>query len=311
MTATKNPEGPGPRRSTLFVTHCSGQKDPAGGDPLTLYISDRIGAFGSECKAAGALWAILSAEYALFFPDERHEEYDTTLHFRRGQMYVCKQERCLSPPESEAHVQRLVEATRIRLTELRVRDIVYYLQAPPQWATAYLLVLHKALDNCMKEHRSAEEVLKCVETAGRIHLASGRAGLSASLALHQANRSQGGNDASDAAPPPAEAERAPGRLPRNEGARRAKYGPLREHLTSVSAGQTRVELTFHQIERVLGVRLPPTARQRREWWENEIAGSHVQAAAWREAGWMVESLDRRGERVTFVRIRAGTGKRGI
>jgi Peroxide stress protein YaaA len=99
--------------------------------------------------------------------------------------------------------------------------------------------------------------------------------------------------------------------PRNEYAPRAKYGPLRQHLASVSAGQTRVELTFHQIERVLGIRLPPTARQRREWWGNESAGSHVQAAAWREAGWMVESLDLRGERVTFVRIRAGSGRRGI
>ena len=310
MTATKNPEGPGPRRSTLFVTHCSAGKNLAGGDPPSLYTSPRVRGFCGICTAAGVLWAIVSAKHALFFPNEWHEWYDTRLSFRGGRLRVYERDDELSQPESEGHIQHLVEATRTRLTELRVREVVYYLEAPPRWATSYLLVIHKTLDRCTREHRSAEEVLKCIETAGRIHLVSGRAGLSASLALHQANRSQAGNDASDAAPLPAEAERAPGRPARNEGARRAKYGPLREHLTSTSAGQTQVQLTFQQIERVLGVKLPPTAGQRREWWGNESAGSHVQAAAWREAGWMVESVDFRSETVTFLRVRTATGKSG-
>jgi hypothetical protein len=212
----------------LFVTHCSGKKDPAGGDPLTLYVSDRVGDLGNACNAAGVPWAILSAEYALFFPNEQHDEYDTTLHFRHGQLYVCKQGRCLSPQESEAHVQHLVQAIRASLRGLGVDKVVYYLRGPRGRAVSYLLVMHRALDGCVKGHRGADEVLKCIEAAGRLRIVSGRAGLSASIALHQANRTQGGNDAVIARPLPTEEERAPGRPPWEPRASKGLDGPGRD-----------------------------------------------------------------------------------
>ena len=34
-------------------------------------------------------------------------------------------------------------------------------------------------------------------------------------------------------------------------------------------------MTFAQIERILGVALPNSARRYRPWWANEAAGTHV------------------------------------
>jgi len=180
-----------------------------------MYESKRIRRFCAWYEAAGVSWAILSAEYALFFPNEQRDDYDTTLRFRRGQLHVYRRERRLSPPESEAHVQHLIEAVRARLGGLGFDRVQFYVEG--RRPIAYLLVMHRALDGCVRGHRSADEVLKCIETAGRVHLVSGRAGLSASLALHQPNRSQAGNDASDAAPLPTQTERAPGRAPGKTG----------------------------------------------------------------------------------------------
>ena len=182
MTTANNPERAGRSRATLFVTHCSKDKNPAGGNAATMYESKRVRRFCEACNSAGVLWAIVSARHALFFPNEWHERYDTRLSFRGGQLCVYEESHPLSQVESGAHIERLVSAIRARLEELSIEKVVYYVETPPGWAVSYLLVIHRALDNCMKEHRSAEEVLKCVETAGRIHLASGMDGLSTAMA---------------------------------------------------------------------------------------------------------------------------------
>jgi hypothetical protein len=66
-----------------------------------------------------------------------------------------------------------------------------------------------------------------------------------------------------------------------------------------------VSLLFDDIEDRdrIGVKLPMTARQRREWWGNEStpASRHVQSKAWLSAGWRVEDVDFRRELVVFVR----------
>lgn len=65
----------------------------------------------------------------------------------------------------------------------------------------------------------------------------------------------------------------------------------------------RVNATFHELEAVLGVRLPRTARNRRQWWANEHAATtkHIQCHAWLQAGFSVEEVDLGNEIVTFVR----------
>jgi hypothetical protein len=81
-----------------------------------------------------------------------------------------------------------------------------------------------------------------------------------------------------------------------------KYEPLSVHLAG--RGLAREIMTFAEIERVIGASLPRSARDHAAWWGNELVpGSHVQSRAWLEAGYRVESIDRRSGSVTFVRAR--------
>jgi hypothetical protein len=80
-----------------------------------------------------------------------------------------------------------------------------------------------------------------------------------------------------------------------------KYTPLEYYLQDIPSNQAEVTLSFEQIERILNDKLPPSACNRLQWWENERNGSHVEAHAWMDAGWMVESFDQRRCIVRFRR----------
>lgn len=62
-----------------------------------------------------------------------------------------------------------------------------------------------------------------------------------------------------------------------------KYDPLRDHLKRQKADE--FDLTFVEIERVLGAMLPKSAN-RPQWWANvsDPETAHVQREAWRAAG---------------------------
>jgi hypothetical protein len=77
----------------------------------------------------------------------------------------------------------------------------------------------------------------------------------------------------------------------------AKYDPLFNYLCQ--AGDSSVELTFAEVERLVGP-LPASARKYQAWWSNETADTrHVQSNAWMNAGREVVSVDRGRERVRF------------
>lgn len=77
----------------------------------------------------------------------------------------------------------------------------------------------------------------------------------------------------------------------------AKYDPLFEFLCRAGGGP--VELSFDEIDRLVGG-LPPSAVRSPAWWANEAAGSHqFQARAWLDAGREVERVDRAAGRVRF------------
>lgn len=65
-------------------------------------------------------------------------------------------------------------------------------------------------------------------------------------------------------------------------------------------------MAFRDIEKVLGFALPPSARRHQAWWANNV-GTHVNARAWREAGWKTSRVDLASERVVFVRESAPSG----
>ena len=76
----------------------------------------------------------------------------------------------------------------------------------------------------------------------------------------------------------------------------SKYWPLFNHLQQNR--QDELILSFSKIENWLGGQLPDSARTSRAWWSNRSGGT-VQASAWMDAGYQVEDLDLKHERVTF------------
>jgi hypothetical protein len=79
-----------------------------------------------------------------------------------------------------------------------------------------------------------------------------------------------------------------------------KYGPLRDHLASSTGSRTR--MTFTEVEGLVG-RLPDSAHRHRAWWGNN--GSNVEARAWLDAGWKVESVNQVAGEVVFARRHDG------
>lgn len=78
-----------------------------------------------------------------------------------------------------------------------------------------------------------------------------------------------------------------------------KYEPLALHLAAL--GSDNWDASFHEIERVLGFSLPPSASAYNAWWANESKGSHVQKQGWRDAGWETRQVDLQKKRVRFAR----------
>lgn len=78
----------------------------------------------------------------------------------------------------------------------------------------------------------------------------------------------------------------------------SKYEPLQSYLASRQGGEA--PMRFEEVERLLGFRLPPSAREHRAWWSNNV-GTNVAVKAWRGAGWKTARVDIGSERVVFVR----------
>lgn len=78
----------------------------------------------------------------------------------------------------------------------------------------------------------------------------------------------------------------------------SKYTPLQTYLSRQT--QRESAMAFGEIEQVLGFALPPSARRHPAWWANNV-GTHVNARAWRNAGWKTSRVDLASERVVFVR----------
>jgi hypothetical protein len=78
---------------------------------------------------------------------------------------------------------------------------------------------------------------------------------------------------------------------------RTRYQPLADYLLQYS--RERIELSFDDIESVLGSHLPPSARNPRliQWWDND--SGNEQAQAWMSAGYEVERIDITNQLVTF------------
>jgi hypothetical protein len=59
-------------------------------------------------------------------------------------------------------------------------------------------------------------------------------------------------------------------------------------------------MSFGEIEKVLGFKLPKSAYEYEAWWSNNPTG-HSHCRAWVEAGWRTEAVDLPGRKITFRR----------
>ena len=87
----------------------------------------------------------------------------------------------------------------------------------------------------------------------------------------------------------------------------SKYTPLGEYLKKQS--REYVSMTFAEIEKITGVKLPPSSRYR-AWWSNNDFNS-VLTKVWLEAGFESEQVDMDKRRLVFRRVRgakAGAGE---
>ena len=83
------------------------------------------------------------------------------------------------------------------------------------------------------------------------------------------------------------------------------YAGLKSYLASQR--QPRIRLSFAEVARRAGVKLPGSAYDHPAWWAND-SKSHVQAKAWLDAGYKTENVDLAAQSVEFVR--SGAERRG-
>ena len=79
-----------------------------------------------------------------------------------------------------------------------------------------------------------------------------------------------------------------------------KWDPLGQYLTRLAErGKYEARMTFEEIEKVIGAKVPPGARKHQAGWANDY--TQVRAQAWLDVGWMSKDVDVRGGEITFYR----------
>lgn len=78
-----------------------------------------------------------------------------------------------------------------------------------------------------------------------------------------------------------------------------KYEPLGAFLRDQRSQEVR--LTFSEIEKITGVKLPPKAQHHRAWWSNNAA-NNVMTKVWLEAGYESSQVDMTARQLVFRRV---------
>lgn len=78
----------------------------------------------------------------------------------------------------------------------------------------------------------------------------------------------------------------------------SKYDPLGNYLNTQN--REHIPMTFSDIERVLGVKLP-ASKQYPAWWSNNTS-NNVMTQQWLDAGYQTKSVDIVGEKLIFHRL---------
>lgn len=82
-----------------------------------------------------------------------------------------------------------------------------------------------------------------------------------------------------------------------KGGEMSKYSPLQKYLQAYPGNS--VELTFCQIQRIIGSQLPPNTRKYFKGWDNTSGGALNNAFL--NAGWKTVMVDLQDEKVRWIR----------
>ena len=78
-----------------------------------------------------------------------------------------------------------------------------------------------------------------------------------------------------------------------------KYEPLGKFLRGQRTQE--VPLTFGEIERITGAKLPPKAQNHRAWWSNNPS-NNVMTKVWLDAGYESTQVDMSARKLVFRRV---------
>ena len=78
-----------------------------------------------------------------------------------------------------------------------------------------------------------------------------------------------------------------------------KYEPLGQFLREQRTQE--VPITFREIEKITGVKLPPKAQHHRAWWSNN-PGNNVMTKVWLAAGYESAQVDIEARKLVFRRV---------
>jgi len=78
----------------------------------------------------------------------------------------------------------------------------------------------------------------------------------------------------------------------------SKYDPLGSYLSNHK--RSHIPMTFNDIERILGIKLP-ASKQYPAWWSNNTS-NNVMTRQWLDAGYQTESVDVASEKLVFHRV---------
>jgi len=148
----------------LFLTYCSRKKRNAILPPDKLYVSPRIDKFTQYCKNKALNWAIISAKYGFFFPEESKEPYNVT--FRNDRecwlgIQIVENSVKISKEDSCSKLKGLVSKIKAQAIEHSVDKLAFYTWSLMQ-PKCYLSLMHFLFDSCERYH-SWQELLKCIE----------------------------------------------------------------------------------------------------------------------------------------------------
>ena len=82
----------------------------------------------------------------------------------------------------------------------------------------------------------------------------------------------------------------------------SKYDALGDYLAKQIGGE--IPMTFAEIEKVTGVKLPPKAQHHRAWWSNNPS-NNVMTKVWLSAGYQTEQVDMASRKLVFKRKASG------